>query len=134
MLNSSGQAVGTFSGDALPDKILIEGNKATVIFKTNNDIRAGGFKLKYQTNVNSSEEIFANKIEIYPNPAEDFLNVKINNDRNYTINIIGIDGKIYLNKTENSNSQINIENLSSGIYFIEIIQDGEILREKFVRK
>ena len=53
---------------------------------------------------------------------------------NYTINIIGIDGKIYLNKTENSNSQINIENLSSGIYFIEIIQDGEILREKFVRK
>jgi len=134
ILNSDGQSVATLSGDVLPDKILIEGNKATVIFKTNNDIRAGGFKLKYQTNVNSSKEIFANKIEIYPNPAEDFLNIKINNDRNYTIKIIGIDGKIYLTKTENSNSQINIENLSSGIYFIEIIQDGEILREKFVRK
>ncbi|MCK9255138.1 MAG: T9SS type A sorting domain-containing protein [Bacteroidales bacterium] len=134
ILNSSGQAVATFSGDILPENIFMEGDKASVIFKTNESIRAGGFKLKYETNVNKNQSIKSREIKIYPNPAEDFINIIMDNLANYTINIIGIDGKIYLNKTENSNSEINIQNLSSGIYFIEIIQNSEIIRQKFIKK
>lgn len=60
-------------------------------------------------------------ISIYPNPASDILNVRLENFRNSSISIYSVDGQLI--KTESlsaDNNKILISDLSNGIYFITI--------------
>ena len=71
-------------------------------------------------------------ITIYPNPASDRLffetNVAIKNVVVYSVN----GQRINLNI---SNNEVAIDNLQSGMYVIEMTtENGEIVREKFVKK
>ena len=66
------------------------------------------------------EEIENENIRIYPNPANDFINIGINDNHNGNFNIsiynsLGI--KVF--ETSNKNT-INIEDLPSGMYFINV--------------
>ncbi len=133
ILNSEGQNVGTFSGDFLPEDILINGNKATVVFKSNETIRGEGFKLQYQTNVASVNKITEDNFKIYPNPVSDILNITADKEEKYNINILSIDGKSCLKKTCANNSQLNIEKLKQGVYIIEINSENFVYRKKFIK-
>jgi hypothetical protein len=69
---------------------------------------------------------------IYPNPVKDVLNIDFNQSDNnkYSINITSIDGKqVYKNENIvaiNNHISINANNLSSGVYLLDIIKpDGE---------
>src|SRR5574344_1837160 len=62
-----------------------------------------------------------NDINIYPNPANDFVNIYTTNSYNSPIKIIDIQGRII--KTINQNNiitKIDIQDLNSGIYFVKI--------------
>jgi len=75
-------------------------------------------------------------VYVYPNPANEFLNVSSNNEIK-SIHIIDIAGKSFINKKEvnNSNAQLNISNLLSGIYIVNIVGiDGKTEARKLTVK
>ena len=58
---------------------------------------------------------------IYPNPANDVLNINIDNDfaSDYRYSVFDIYGRVFIDTNENQTS-IDISGLNSGIYFIRI--------------
>lgn len=68
---------------------------------------------------------------IFPNPASDILNVRINNDQdeNYTLTILDLSGQVIIQFAINTGTTIHeIKNLSSGLYIIQLCNlDNRIL-------
>ena len=72
-------------------------------------------------------------ILIYPNPANDQLNLIHANE--CTINVIDISGKIVLSKNiSENNSTLDVSNLAKGFYFIRIEKNGTVSNLKFVKE
>ena len=70
---------------------------------------------------NSKEN--SNSIIVYPNPASDIINLKIDdsNITELTLNIYNIMGTLVKSEIlEQNNRQINIKNLSSGVYIVTV--------------
>lgn len=69
------------------------------------------------------------EVEIYPNPASDFLNIKIHNStENARYQFYNLDGRI-VNESNLTgfNSTIDISNLTKGIYQLIIIDNNKIV-------
>ncbi len=81
---------------------------------------------------NNNEELIKTKINTYPNPCSDFLNIEISEKIKTTImiNLFDISGKLVLSEIENGidkNSYlINISKLNKGLYILKIT-DGNSL-------
>ena len=70
------------------------------------------------------EEIENENIRIYPNPANDFINIEINDNHNGNFNI-SIYNSLGIKVMETSNENtINIEDLPSGMYFINVTTEN----------
>lgn len=69
--------------------------------------------------------------KIYPNPANDILNVDIQDKNSNNFNYIIFDsfGRVHINNSSDGYG-INISNLNSGIYFIKIINSNGITTTK----
>ncbi len=77
-----------------------------------------------------------NKITLFPNPTSGETTILFNKKMNSTaIRILNSKGQKVFEKINYSGNQIdiNITNLASGIYFIEIVQDGSLERAKLVK-
>lgn len=89
-----------------------------------NTMRAALFVLKLGNTVSSVHELASNSnnVDIYPNPANDLINVKVNsnliNSKYYIINSLG--QNISSGKLTNENTTINIEGLPNGIYLFQV--------------
>ena len=86
----------------------------------------------------SNEQFFIKAL--YPNPTSDMLRVNINNSINEIaiIRIIDISGrKVLITNTSLKDGLtekiINVSSLNSGVYFIEIVRNGETVSEKFIK-
>ncbi|MBN4071394.1 T9SS type A sorting domain-containing protein [Crocinitomix catalasitica] len=77
-------------------------------------------------------------VNIYPNPATDWVKIELSNyDKEWSIILYDISGKVVDNRNDISESsvQISADEIVSGIYFIEIINSERVLRtEKIVFK
>lgn len=75
-------------------------------------------------------------IAVYPNPANSYIYVVgLKQDVQNNISITDINGKTVLTATTNqSSTKINIQNLASGVYYINIIQNGNSFKQKFVKQ
>lgn len=87
--------------------------------------------------VNSSSSIQSNysKIEIFPSPSHDFIQV-VGQDDLFSIRVIDSQGKRMIMKSNvNPESKIDIKNLSSGLYFIELFNrdNKKIGWQKFIK-
>ena len=81
----------------------------------------------------SSEDFVFEKIRVYPNPVTDNLNIIISDNLNFkSIKIIDLSGKEIINEVFSS-SEINVEKLTRGIYFL-FLNDGEKnYQSKFIK-
>ena len=91
------------------------------------------FRAQSDTNLSVNENLIASKISVSPNPAKDF--VTISTDNSLTINkvdVLDINGRlVQQNIFDNiSNTQINISDLSSGLYFMKISSNKGTLTKK----
>lgn len=73
-----------------------------------------------------------NKFQIYPNPTKNIFQIK-NNSEIEKLTIFDYLGKVILTQTQNNN-EINVENLSKGIYIIEIQLENEKVYKKFIKE
>ena len=76
-------------------------------------------------------------VSVYPNPAVNTINMNYSNFENSTITIFDMLGQKHNDEISllKENTQINIENLSQGLYFIQIKNKSRTLKAiRFVKK
>jgi subtilisin family serine protease/PKD repeat protein len=84
-------------------------------------------------------DILNQNIKIYPNPTNDILNIELNLDKKSTVQFQLFDavGQLILNqKTTDYNNQkttLNLTDLPSGIYFLQIRIDEKVMTKKVIR-
>lgn len=87
------------------------------------------------------DESAEDKFSVFPNPAIDAINVAISltNSENTVINVLDISGKVI--KTVNvgnvqgeKNLSIDVQDLSTGVYFVELVNEHNKQVKKFVKK
>jgi hypothetical protein len=89
------------------------------------------------TGITSIDEFNNNDVNLYPNPANTVVNVKIPStiDGSAKVEIISLQGNIVLQQQVDSNDgMINISSLRSGIYMVEISANNFFKTEKLVVK
>lgn len=69
--------------------------------------------------------------DVYPNPAKDKIYLEF--DKVDSLRVYNIDGKLLIEEIDFSRPFLNIENLESGLYFIEIWKGSKIVTSKFVK-
>lgn len=80
---------------------------------------------------NSKEDIEG--LKIYPNPAKDVINITTSNFDPKTVVIYDVLGKQVL-KTVITSQPINISNLKSGVYIVNITENNQNATRKLVIK
>lgn len=83
-----------------------------------------------------------NGVLVYPNPSMGIYTVEINGvltNKNIIFNVYNVMGQmVYKDETKTHDSyiskQINLNNLSQGVYFINIIQDNKSLTTKVIKQ
>ena len=118
---SGGQAVITIPALATNDYLLVTGTKQNyATYQNSVQVADGPLSLEEQ------ELAF----EIYPNPANNELNLTVVNGMVETVRIISLDGKTVLDR-EMSGNQLSIgtASLRSGSYILELNSKGESVRK-----
>ena len=76
----------------------------------------------------------SNEISIYPNPVSDILNIKLSSaTASATFKIINVAGKVVKSGALES-SQLNISNLHTGMYILEVNDGQKLLQTKILKK
>ncbi|MCB0453640.1 MAG: T9SS type A sorting domain-containing protein, partial [Aequorivita sp.] len=79
-----------------------------------------------------SENDLTGTLSVYPNPVSSILNIEISKNISFEkATIYSTLGKLIL---ETSEKEINLENLSSGIYFVEVVTDKGTVTKKIVKE
>ncbi len=82
-----------------------------------------------ENNLNQNSESYA-----FPNPFENVLNLNLDNSENSSIVITDIKGQIILSKENlNGNVQIDLSELSQGLYFLKISSVNKINTQKLIK-
>jgi hypothetical protein len=116
-------------GDIIP-------NFAEIYFDTNPPIITNTFMSEFEISLNT--KLFSiNNILLYPNPTKSLLNVSLKdtNESLAKITIYDMIGKTIQTVSGNSLQQIaiNVGNLSTGVYMIEITTDSNLKQtRKFI--
>jgi hypothetical protein len=81
--------------------------------------------------LNIEDEKILPSFSVYPNPANDIVNISIENANGVSISIFDIVGKEVSNMDlVNGKNQLNIENLNAGVYFYSIRKNNETIETK----
>ena len=77
------------------------------------------------SNVSSVVELTNDKsFKLFPNPAEDVLNIQMDSETNFDYKLIDITGKTILKGSALQNTLIDVNAVPSGIYLIEINEEN----------
>lgn len=87
------------------------------------------------SSIDDMENINSNLIEIFPNPTNDFLNIKFNKITDYCLlEVFSIDGKCILSKQlKNISEIINVKEFEKGMYFLRINDGKNNYSKKFIK-
>ncbi len=111
----------------------------TILFQPTNDItepielwlffRRHSFVI---ADINEQNNISGN-IQVYPNPATDYLNIEA--PLKSIIGILNVQGQLITVASVTSNNEtINVSNLSSGVYVMEVRTEKGVAVKKFVKE
>jgi uncharacterized protein (TIGR02145 family) len=97
----------------------------------------GGYSVRCLKNSGSTRIPVINESEqfsIYPNPANDWITIRLENSAEADLSIYELEGKLMLKKQLNQQETvINIENLPEGIYIVSIKNSQGILNKALIR-
>jgi hypothetical protein len=91
--------------------------------------------LKISLPVASAEDFNSNVFNLYPNPANDVLNINSELEEIKLLSIADLNGRIVKSLEVNqTSSQINVSDLASGTYFVTITSEEGNTVKKFIKK
>jgi hypothetical protein len=140
------------SADAVSYVIKRDGETIATVAETSyTDVVATSGTYKYQVHALSSSgamsapvSVFATvtftgvienqdvNVSVYPNPTEGVLNI-VTNANNFEYQVINCVGQVVLNGNANGRTTVNVSELS-GVYFLRIIADGDVIVRKVTVK
>ncbi|MFC4634926.1 FG-GAP-like repeat-containing protein [Dokdonia ponticola] len=83
----------------------------------------------------SVDDITANDLSIYPNPADGVINLQTSIPlENAIYSVFTADGKRVLNARLNETNRIDVSNLATGNYFLRILQGNTTFVQQFLKK
>ncbi len=114
--------------------VVISGDGTTLIsgapFNDDNGIDSGQIKVFSISSLLSTSEFERSEIILFPNPAKEQLNIRLpDSELIKSINIYDIHGQLVASLTQ---SVIDISNLASGLYMIEIQTSNRTMIKKIV--
>jgi hypothetical protein len=80
------------------------------------------------------ENVNANSLMFYPNPANDYVTIRTNSTDLLPVAVINITGQTVISTTVSDNSQLNISKLDKGIYFIKVSDKDQVFTGKLIKK
>ena len=80
----------------------------------------------------STKEFLANDLNIYPNPAQDFITIQSKNTDVSTVEVYSLVGQKVISETKLTNDRLNISNLTRGVYLLKIVADETSLVKKII--
>lgn len=73
------------------------------------------------------------EITIYPNPATDYISIKLPNDEQTLLRLLDVTRKVLMQQVMKEDSQINMQSVERGVYFIQLEKsDRTTLTQKIV--
>jgi|694.fasta_scaffold133359_2 uncharacterized delta-60 repeat protein len=114
-----------------PDgKILVSGS-----FKNYKSIGSNNLVRLYGGNSVLSNENYTNdKMVLYPNPTQDFMTIQLPSvNLNYDYEIMDLNGKLIIKKA-NTNSVIDVQTLSKGVYILKVKSETKDFVTKFIKE
>ena len=96
----------------------------------------------YNTGIASScnytgvNELKSDKIEIYPNPAKDYINFDMGMYKDFQLSVYNSVGQTVLKKQlTSSNTTLNIQSFQSGMYYYQLINNkAKVISGKFLKE
>lgn len=77
--------------------------------------------------------MFTFPLEIYPNPANNYLTIEL--QQKSEIEILNPHGQIIMTTNNKDNkATINLENLSNGVYFLRVKTNKEVITKKIIKE
>jgi len=122
-----------------PTITFVNANTYTVTLKATNN--SGSSTISQTISVTtcagvSENSAFASNVQVYPNPANDQINVELpaGFSDNYTLTLTNILGKVILTEKVSHKDKINIRlaNVAQGVYFLTIDAKGQKATKKIV--
>ena len=112
-------------------------------FKVNIQNAANGWLPNQVITLNgtlSTNEFELGSLSVWPNPTEEFINIRLNNistSSNVVISLFDIKGRTILNASHNTNSNsffntIYVKNIENGIYLLDINQGNKKATKKLI--
>lgn len=80
----------------------------------------------------SVNDVLASKVVVYPNPAQDFINIKTNNVKLTGVELYNVLGAKVLSQKTLTNNQLNVSNLAKGVYMLKVNAEGASTTKKIV--
>lgn len=121
----TGSVNGQFSEMILPN--TAEGT----IWKTDELLLTGKIKVVSINSLNSATN--SNSIKIYPNPATNYIIPQLPLQGIYLYSITDLSGRFLSKGNIESNSKIDIENLSEGSYLIKFSKENRTITSSFIK-
>ena len=83
-----------------------------------------------------SNALVANNISVYPNPSRDLVNISNDDSSIKTIEMTDLNGRVVktVNVADSSNVQVNISDLSVGVYMMKIVSDKGTTTKKVIKE
>ena len=83
--------------------------------------------------VTSTQNLTEQAFKLYPNPAANLLFVESNaSDNNAEIEITGVDGRLITRTKLNEGRQVDVSNLSNGIYLVKLVHKENTQIQKLI--
>jgi hypothetical protein len=70
---------------------------------------------------------------LYPNPASEFVNIKLPENANVTVKIFDLNGKLMKTVQLSENNEINISDISRGVYILDVFDGRKSTVQRLIK-
>ncbi|HKR07153.1 MAG TPA: T9SS type A sorting domain-containing protein [Bacteroidia bacterium] len=117
----------------LADGTMID-NKADIFFDFNGSIVTNKVTDVIDIALGVNETIAPLSITAYPNPATEYIRIKMNDESAAVVRLADLSGRIVLEQTVKNNGLVKVGNLASGVYSLQVISGEKNYSGKVVVK
>ncbi len=82
----------------------------------------------------NTESFKLESVSIYPNPTSDIINIKANNIQLKSVKIFSLQGQLVKTFNNLEVQNLDVSDLSSGMYFLDLESEQSVVRRKLIKK
>lgn len=132
----TGEPLLTHSGDSLPERLVVEGGVALLVFTTNGGSQGAGWQLRYAPGpTRRAASSAAEDLTLYPNPTTGMLHLSGSwlNDAPLTLTVYASDGRELLRRSAAAGLAIDVNDLARGLYLLKVEQGSRSATRSFLK-